>query len=152
MDTGGRMVSGVRPEQRPLLHDQSRLSILIAEDDKTTRNILALMLAKKFPDITFYFAENGKLGVELFKERTPEIVITDVNMPVMNGIQMAVEIKALNRKTKFIVLTAYSDKIENCMESFGQIGLSDCLPKPLEFGKLFAAIEKCVEEVLQEQE
>jgi YesN/AraC family two-component response regulator len=152
MDTGGGMVSGVRPEQRQLLQGKNRLTILIAEDEKLTRVLLARMLAMKFPDITVYFAENGKLGVELFKEHTPEIVITDISMPVMNGIQMAGEIKALNGKTKIIVITAYSDNVENCMESFGEIGLSDCLSKPIEFGKLFAAIEKCIEEVLQEQE
>ena len=121
-------------------HDQRAL--LLVEDDKATLDILGLMIARKFPGLRIHKAENGKRGVEQFKEHLPDIVLTDINMPEMDGIRMAEEIRSLDNDTKFIVLTAYSD--ENYLERFSKIGFSDYMLKPLDFKKLFRAIEKCL--------
>lgn len=117
-------------------------SILIVEDDKAARDILGIMISKKFPDIALYFAENGRTGVDTFKEHAPEIVITDVNMPVMDGIQMAREIKTLKVDTMFIVITAYSDR--NYFDKFNDIGFTEYIKKPIQFAMLFEAINKCI--------
>ena len=121
------------------------LSLLVVEDDKETRGVISLMIPRKFPDVTIHVAANGNQGVELFKEHLPDIVITDINMPGMDGIQMAGEIKSLKADTRFIVLTGYSDKIN--LEKFCKIGVSDFIVKPLDFKKLFTSIEKCMDEI-----
>jgi YesN/AraC family two-component response regulator len=120
-------------------------SLLIVEDDKVICEMLALVLQRKFSDVTIYCAENGKIGVELFKEHRPEIVITDINMPVMDGIKMAAEIKAITADAHFIVMTAYSDKAY--FEKFSEIGFCAYLLKPIMLPTLFAAIEKCFDEI-----
>jgi len=120
-------------------------SILVVEDDTVSSEVMTLMIARKFPDITLYVANNGKMGVGLFKECISDIVITDINMPEMDGIQMAGEIKSIKAYTKFIVVTGYSDK--NYLEKFREIGFSDYILKPVQFGKLFSAIEKCLDEI-----
>ena len=116
-------------------------SLLFVEDDKMICQVIGRMIARRFPDATVYTAENGRIGLELFKEHTPDIVITDINMPVMDGIQMARKIKSVKTGTKFIVLTGYSDRSN--LEKFSEIGFDDYIVKPVDFGKLFAAIEKC---------
>ena len=116
-------------------------SLLFVEDDTMVCMAIGRMIARQFPDITVYTAENGQIGLELFKEHTPEIVITDINMPVMDGIEMAGKIRLIKADTKIIVLTGYSDK--NYMERFSEIGFDDYIVKPVDFRKLFAAIEKC---------
>jgi YesN/AraC family two-component response regulator len=121
------------------------ISILVVEDEKVIREVIEVMISRKFPDVAIYIAENGKMGVELFKEHTPEIVITDIQMPVMDGIEMAAEIKSINSGTKFIVLTAFSNT--GYYEKFNNIGFHDFLPKPIEFDKLFAVTEKCIAEI-----
>ena len=94
-----------------LQNSRPRISLLIVEDDKVASStFLPHVIARKFPAVTIYVAENGKMGLELFKEHAPDIVITDINMPEMDGIQMAGEIKSIKADTKFIVLTAYSNK------------------------------------------
>jgi YesN/AraC family two-component response regulator len=103
------------------------------------------MIGKKFPDMTIYTAEHGGIGLELFKRHKPNLVITDVNMPVMNGMDMASEIKSIKADTKFIVLTAYNEKV--FFERFKQIGFSAYILKPIEFRKLFDEINKCVSEI-----
>jgi len=117
------------------------LSLLIVEDDNTARDIIVRMSAKEFPDCSIHTAENGVKGVSLYRELAPDIVITDVKMPVMDGIEMARSIRSLNPEAQFIVVTAFSDK--NSFETFKDIGVCAYLLKPIDFNELFAAIGLC---------
>jgi YesN/AraC family two-component response regulator len=119
----------------------AQLSLLLVEDDRTARDMVSRMVARNFPDSKIYTAENGKIGVELFREHTPDIVITDINMPEMDGIEMAREIRTINDKATYIVLTARNDK--NTFEIFKEIGFCAYLLKPLNYNDLFEAIERC---------
>jgi YesN/AraC family two-component response regulator len=116
-------------------------SMLFVEDDNVVCLAIGRILTMEFPDATVYTAENGLIGLELFKEHTPEIVITDINMSVMDGIEMAGKIKSIKTDTKFILITGYSDK--KYLEKISEIGFDDFIIKPLDIRKLFAAIEKC---------
>jgi YesN/AraC family two-component response regulator len=120
-------------------------SLLVVDDDKMAREVLSLMIARKFPDSSIYFADNGRTGVELFKEHTPDIVITDISMPVMDGLQMADVIKAMKDDTKFIVLTGYSEM--DYLSKLTEFGIKECILKPIVFKRLFAAIENCIDEI-----
>jgi YesN/AraC family two-component response regulator len=116
-------------------------SLLLVEDDSLVCKSIGRMISKEFPGIRVFTAENGRIGLDVFKEHTPEIVITDINMPDMDGIEMASEIKKLKSDTKFIVLTGYSDRAR--FERFREIGFEEYMIKPVDFEILFAAIEKC---------
>lgn len=105
------------------------------------------MISLKFPDAQLHLAENGKVGLELFKEHAPEIIITDVNMPVMDGITMAAEIKAINPRTTIIVVSAYSNT-EYLLNSI-EIGINHYILKPIDFNELFNSISKSVAELAQ---
>ena len=127
----------------------SSLSILIVEDDKSASEVLKLMIPLKFPDFRIHVAENGTAGLELSNTFAPDIVITDINLPGMDGLQMAEQIKTMRTTTKFIVITGYSDKIH--LEKFSRIGICEYILKPIELQRLFAAIEKCVGEIKLER-
>ena len=116
-------------------------SLLLVEDDKTTREIVRGMVALKFPQCTIYTAEHGKKGLELFMEHTPDLVVTDINMPEMDGIEMARAIKAVNPNATYIVLSARNDK--DYIEKFEEIGYCAYLLKPLDFNALLNAIKNC---------
>lgn len=120
--------------------------ILVAEDDKPTRDLLGAIISRKYPETALHFAENGKEGVEVFKEYMPDIVITDIKMPVMDGIEMASQIKKIRPDTKFIVVTAFGNKVY--LNKFNEIGYNVYITKPVEFSKLFEAIQKCAAEVM----
>ena len=123
------------------LPSESDISLLVAEDDKIVRHLLDLIIPKLFPDAVVYLAENGRAGLELFDRHRPRIVLTDINMPVMDGVQMAREIRALKPDTKIIVLTAYHGS--EYREQFDEIGIESYLAKPIVFENLFTAIENC---------
>jgi YesN/AraC family two-component response regulator len=133
----------------PLQQAVPPISILIAEDEELVRKFLGSAIPYRFPDIAIHFAENGRIGVELFIAHTPDIVITDINMPEMDGIQMAGKIKSIKGDTKIIVITANSDT--SYMDKFSEIGCEDYLFKPMEFGKLFAAIDRCIAAIALEK-
>lgn len=117
------------------------VSLLIVEDDQAAGRVIVRMVAMEFPDCTIYSAENGLQGLELFKQFSPDIVIADVNMPVMDGIQMVREIRSVSAGATCIMVTAYSD--QDVLDTFKDLGVCAYLLKPLDFKDLFASIKKC---------
>ena len=126
------------------MEEYNPLSVLVVEDDDAAREILASVLAITFPQNTFYVADNGKTGLESFIKYRPAVVVTDVNMPMMDGIRMAEGIKAIAAGVKLIVLTAFSDKTVLDSSEAAGIKFDHYILKPIDYGKLFAAIKQCL--------
>ncbi len=130
-------------------------TILYVEDDRTTRELISLVITTKFPDATLLQACNGQEGLEQFKAHAPDIILTDMNMPVMDGVRMAKEIKLLNKEAKIIVISAHNDT-GHILDAI-DIGINHYVLKPLNHAKLQAVIEQCMtsikwERQLREQE
>ncbi|UFS70446.1 response regulator [Geomonas sp. RF6] len=121
----------------------SEASILIVEDDNDACAVLCSAVQRRF-NVTTYCADNGRTALELYKTHKPFIVLTDINMPEMDGLEMACAIKTITPDAHLIVITAYSGK--GYVDRFNEIGCCHYLLKPLEFGKLFSAIEGCLAE------
>lgn len=123
------------------------LSILLAEDEKLSRDLLTFILTKKYPDIPIHCAVNGKEGLALFIKHSPAIVITDINMPEMTGLEMANEIRSLKGETKVVILTADTGKMA-LDEAIAQgVTFDHFVVKPVVFAVLFAAIDQCLAEI-----
>lgn len=117
-------------------------SLLFVEDAPVARDIFSRLIPVKYPDVKLHLAENGMVGLELFKEHQPEIVITDITMPLMDGIQMATEISTLNPDTVFIILTAHSaDRFPLDSSKFK---VSHFIQKPLVYSELVSIIDKYI--------
>lgn len=122
---------------------QSKISLLCVEDDSVSRDLIHRMISMKFPEIELHLAENGKIGLELFKEKMPQIVMTDIRMPVMDGVTMVDEIKALCPETKIVIVAA------NCNADYllNDKEIDHCVVKPINYKILFAVIEKCIADI-----
>ncbi len=120
------------------------ISILVVEDEAITLEYLVTTLARKFPDVTLHKALNGRKGLDLFKTHTPDIVITDINMPDMGGLQMAEQIHAIKPDTKFIVLTGDSEKLTLKDSAGNAFEIDHYIVKPVFFQELFTAVEQCM--------
>ena len=118
------------------------ISILVVEDEDAVRELLATILTKKIPDVVIYSADNGRSGLESFKLHSPDIIITDIAMPVMDGIRMASEIKSLQPEAVIIAVTAYTDT-RDLLEAI-EIGIDHYLLKPISLEKLFVLIDMVV--------
>jgi diguanylate cyclase (GGDEF)-like protein len=129
--------------------NKASASVLYVEDDKTTRDCVTIMLKRKFPQLTLFLAENGRTGLELYTDYHPDILITDVLMPEMDGISMSRAIKKLDRGARIILLTAASDTA-NVIDAI-DIGISHYVLKPVAMEKLIYAIEHCLEGIWLEK-
>ena len=128
------------------MDSQYPLSVLVVEDDEPAREILISVLVLKFPNISFYTADNGKSGLAQFRAHLPRVAITDINMPVMDGIRMAEEIKLIADGVTFIVLSAFSDRTVLGAARAAGLEISHCLLKPVDYKALFAAVEQTLAE------
>ena len=81
--------------------------ILVVEDDRFAREQLSLLLSRFAARLTT--AADGAEGLEIFKYERPDIVVTDINMPRLDGLDMAQAIKAMDPATPVILVTAHSD-------------------------------------------
>ncbi|UFS69977.1 response regulator [Geomonas sp. RF6] len=129
---------------------RARLSLLIVEDDKPVLDVFGAMLPRKFPQTDIHLAVDGEMGLGLFKEYVPDIVVTDIKMPKMDGVEMAEKIKAIKADTRIIVMTAFSDRIN--VAKFRSVGISHYLLKPVNFGEMVTAIARLVEEIQSQRE
>jgi len=125
------------------MESKAALSILIVEDDVIACELIGIVLEHQFPGSVIYTANSGIQGLELFKKYLPFLVISDVNMSELNGIQLAREIKSIKDDTRFIVLTGSSDQKQ--MEIFKELDVIDYIVKPVEFKRLFAAVQSAYE-------
>ncbi len=116
------------------------ITILYAEDEKDLREVTHQIL-KGFTKKQ-YVAQNGQEGLELFKEHEKEIdlIITDVNMPILNGLDMVKEIKKINLNIPIIVATAFSNK-EYLLEAI-DIGVDKYVLKPIDIAKLLQVMSQ----------
>ena len=116
------------------------ITILYAEDEKDLREVTHQIL-KGFTKKQ-YVAQNGQEGLELFKEHENEIdlIITDVNMPILNGLDMVKEIKKININIPIIVATAFSNK-EYLLEAI-DIGVDKYVLKPIDIAKLLQVMSQ----------
>jgi YesN/AraC family two-component response regulator len=123
------------------------ISILLVEDEEAILKLLTTILSRKYSDVLIYSAINGKAGLELFNLHTPDIVITDINMPEMSGLEMADKIRAIKPDTKLIVLTGDSKKFLHHDSVEKSFVFDHYIEKPVVFGVLFAAIEQFFGEI-----
>ena len=85
------------------------MRILIVEDEMKIRNGMAKLITSHTDHTIVGEAKNGKEGLEMVLRFHPELVITDIRMPQMDGLEMIEELKSLGIGCHIIVLSGYSD-------------------------------------------
>lgn len=126
---------------------QRNITILYVEDDPTTYKLLCPMLEGQGYQVLL--AKNGLEGLELFRRHLPDIILTDLKMPGMNGLEMAGIIRREAPAVQIIILTAFSDTdyLLNAID----IGINQFIRKPVEFTKLQAVITDCIKTIQCQQ-
>ncbi len=103
------------------------LKILYAEDNEKIRSSYTLVLKRYFK--TVIEASSGEEALKRYHDHNPDIVLTDINMPVLDGLELVRIIRETDQTTKIIVLSAHSDQ-EKLMKAI-PLGLSAYLVKPV---------------------
>lgn len=121
------------------------LIILVVEDEIKTRESLINVLSERFSKVIG--AQNGDEGLKKFKKFKPDLVITDIAMPIMDGLDMAREIKEISDDVPIVVLSTYSEK-ERLLRSI-DIGIDKYLIKPVDIEELFKVLDCLVGEKIE---
>jgi len=123
------------------------IKILCIEDEDLIRENQIYYLRRFFT--TVYEARNSIEAFEIIANEKPDIVISDIELDEINGLDMIREIRKKDKKTKFIVLSAYSKK-EYLLDAI-DLGLVKYLIKPIDHETFYPILLKCAEEVYSEQ-
>ena len=128
----------------PITGDSSSLvelreiSILFAEDDTSVRTHISRMLTPVCGEL--YTAENGRVALDLFRRKMPDLVLTDITMPAMTGLDLARQIKLERPAVPVIIISSHDDS-EHLLQAIN-LHLDGYLTKPLNVQKLFANLQQ----------
>ncbi|WP_052567447.1 response regulator [Candidatus Magnetobacterium casense] len=122
--------------------------LLYVEDDKEINRQLSFFLRKRVKML--FSAFDGQEGLDIFKVQAPDVVVTDIRMPRMDGIQMAIHIKEISPDAKIIITTAFNDEEHFIQAIDAQI--DSFIKKPVDPRKLVETIAKLANVSLQQRE
>jgi len=115
--------------------------ILVIDDDESIRETLSNFLKREKYEVLS--AGDAISGKEVIKKHLPDLIISDIKMPGMTGLELLKEVKDVNPNIHFILMTAY-DEMQTTVEAM-QKGAYDYIEKPLEIDKLKLTIERAIE-------
>ncbi len=119
------------------------ITLLYVEDNSGLQKQAGKIFKKFFTNVIV--AKDGEEGLRLFRKFYPDIVISDIKMPKMNGLKMVKKIKELDRNTRIIITSAFDEK-EYLVESIN-IGVNRYLKKPIPIDILIDTLIEVIEEI-----
>ncbi|WP_313260353.1 response regulator, partial [Lacrimispora sp.] len=124
--------------------------ILIVDDDPDILEGLAHAVEKEFENkLNVLSCRNGAIAADILRCNTIDILITDIKMPVMNGIELLDFIKQHHITCKSVVLSSYDDF--NLVRDVLRLGAADYLLKPVDFPVLYQLLYRLLAQVMSEQ-
>ncbi len=114
--------------------------ILLVEDESALTQVIEFQLSEM--DYEILTATDGMRGYEIFSESGPDLVITDLAMPEMDGLELTTRIKAISPETPVIIITAFGE-VQTAVAAM-KLGAEDYLTKPLDWDELAIIIERAL--------
>lgn len=123
------------------------VKLLLVEDDSIIRNVYQQLIGQFVSHVLV--AANGEEGYEMFVEHQPDIILTDIKMPVMNGLDMINKIRLTDKQVRVVIMSAYGESrfFLKAIES----GVKGFLIKPINNNQLYEVIREQIREVLLEK-
>ncbi len=117
-------------------------TILYAEDEVETRINYSNYLKRHFKET--YVVDNGEDALKYYEKYKPNILLLDINMPIINGLEVAKKIRQKDKKTRIIILTAQLQRDKLLFAA--ELNLTKYLPKPISRSNLKLALNEAVEQ------
>lgn len=117
--------------------------ILLIDDEEDIIRVLSMSLRSDGYDVVT--ALSGKEGLEVFEKESPDIILTDIKMPGMDGLEVLKRVKDLNPETEVIIITGHGD-IDSAIDAL-QNGASDFINKPVRDESLSIALKRAKEKI-----
>jgi len=111
-------------------------TILYVEDDKTTQELIKEILSCSCKEV--FVANDGEEGLELYKEKRPDIVLSDIAMPNMDGLEMSEAIKKIDPEQAIALFTAFSESA--FLKKAVELDIETYILKPLDEKQFFNSL------------
>jgi len=118
-------------------------NILVIDDERAILDMLELSLSSEGYDVLT--AENGEKALEIFEQQDYRLVLTDIQMPGIDGIEVLKRIKAMDNEAEVIVVTGHGD-MDSAIAAL-QDGASDFITKPIRDEALILALERAKKKI-----
>ena len=126
-------------------------SVLLVDDEEEVYSVIMKKLDWEAMGFRIAgYARNGVEALEMAEEIQPDVVMTDIKMPYMDGLTLSKKLKELYQKIKIIIFSGF-DEFEYAKEAI-KIGISDYLLKPVSSAGLIDALKKAADEIREERE
>jgi len=125
-----------------------QVRLLYIEDDENIRTILSRGIKRRVKELEV--AVDGKDGLEKFKEFKPDIIVTDIKMPYMSGLEMSVKIREIDKNIPIIITSAHGEP-ETLIDAIDK-GVNGYVIKPIDKDKLFNTIYFYAKSIVLERE
>ncbi len=122
--------------------------ILLVDDSAVIRGLLTKLIDGQPGMEVLSTAANGKIGVEKTRSMNPDLVVLDIEMPVMTGLEAVVEIRKTNPKTPIVMFSTLTEKGAAAALNALELGASDYATKPRRSGSMSAALEEVKDELV----
>lgn len=119
------------------------LRVLYVEDEEEIRVNIADTLSFYVKEVIQ--ANDGKEGLKLYKERKPDVILSDILMPIMDGIEMVKKIRLEDKKTPIVMITAHTEK--DYLLSAVKLHLEQYLVKPVTLLDILGSLYTCIEKI-----
>lgn len=116
------------------------MNILCIDDSPTALGLYEAMLAESLPNDNLYYCDSGEAALSRVEETDYDVIITDLHMPGLSGVDLIEQISATSPDSTIIVVTGHAS-IESAVEAM-RLGASDFLEKPVNFQLLTQKVEK----------
>ncbi len=124
-----------------IINSTSKLKLLYVEDNKDARTSVLSILEEFFEDIIVCL--DGEEGLRKFKEEKIDLIITDINMPKMSGLEMSRAIREIDKEISILVFSAYNEP-KYFVDSI-KLGVDGYLLKPIDMEQFLGVISKIIE-------
>jgi YesN/AraC family two-component response regulator len=115
----------------------NNFTILYVEDDTDTQELIVDILQCHFKEV--FVASDGQEGLQLYKDENPDMVLSDISMPIMDGLEMSRLIKELDSQQIIALFTAFNEP--EYLKKAAELGIDTYIMKPLDEKQFFNSLK-----------
>jgi YesN/AraC family two-component response regulator len=120
------------------------LSVLYVEDEESIRETMLAYFQRRFEKV--YFAVNGEDGLKKYRELKPDIIIADIEMPILDGLKMSETIRATDTDVAIVFTTAFNEPEQ--LHAAAKLNAMAYLEKPIDYDELEGVITEIAERLI----
>ncbi len=126
------------------------IKVMIVDDEQIVRDGIQFIIDNNFDEVKVVAqAKSGREAIEMFEQHRPQIILMDIQMPGINGIEAIRSIQEIDTKARFVIISAY-EQFEYAKNAV-QLGVKDYILKPINKKKLIENINKIIREIQSEK-